>query len=101
LGFAVKARQLIAGASYGPATLKVVGQAFDGAWAEIADHFHDPLETEAARLRLANTVLELVKQAGQDPGVLKAMALRVMVLTYRRLRDPGQPASTEAPPGRD
>src|SRR5262245_17881624 len=94
----MKARQLIAGATYGPATLKVIGLAFDGAWAEIAQHFHDPLEIEAARLRLANTVLELVKQAGQDPEELKTLALQAMALTYRRLRGAGRPTSTEAPP---
>jgi hypothetical protein len=35
----MSARQLIEGASFGPETLKVVGEAFDAAWAEIAGNF--------------------------------------------------------------
>jgi hypothetical protein len=41
---------------FGPETLKVVGQAFDGAWQDIAGNFgadHVP----AARLKLANIIL--------------------------------------------
>ena len=60
---AMKARKLIGGASLGPEALKVIGQAFDEAWADIAANFgNDPREIEAARLRLANTVLSLVNE---------------------------------------
>jgi len=59
----MKARKLIGGASLGPEALKVIGQAFDEAWADIAANFgNDPREIEAARLRLANTVLSLVNE---------------------------------------
>jgi hypothetical protein len=83
----VKARQLIAGASYGPETLAVIGQAFDGAWAEIAHQFHDPLEIEAARLRLANAILAVAKQDSRNTEELKKLALQAMASQYRRLRD--------------
>jgi hypothetical protein len=35
----MKARRLIDGASFGPETIKAMGQAFDQAWAEIAGSF--------------------------------------------------------------
>jgi hypothetical protein len=66
-GCAVKTRRLIAGASYGPKTLKINGQAFDGAWAKIAHHFQDQPEMEAARLRLANIVLDLRSKGAETP----------------------------------
>ena len=47
----MKARELISGAAYGPEALKVIGEAFDKAWDEIAGHFgDDPREIEAGRL---------------------------------------------------
>ena len=38
----MQARRLIEGSTYGPETLKVIGKAFDDAWAEIAGHFSPP-----------------------------------------------------------
>jgi hypothetical protein len=38
-GKAMGARQLIDNASFGPDALKVIGDAFDAAWAEIAGWF--------------------------------------------------------------
>jgi len=35
----MRARKLIDGASFGPETVKAMGQAFDQAWAEIAENF--------------------------------------------------------------
>ena len=37
----MKARKLIEGATFDPATLATIGEAFDRPWAEIADHFAD------------------------------------------------------------
>ena len=98
MGCAVKASQLIARASYGPESLKVIGQAFDGAWAEIAHRFHSPLEIEAARLRLANAVLAVAKQDSRNPEELKSLALQTMTSKYRRLRGASQSGATETPP---
>ena len=40
----MRARQLIDNASFGPDALKVMGEAFDAAWAEIADTYgNDPV----------------------------------------------------------
>lgn len=42
------ARALIDGASFGPDTVKAMGQAFDDAWAEIAASFGNDLQIENA-----------------------------------------------------
>jgi hypothetical protein len=56
---------LIDGASFGPATLKVIGQAFDEAWAEIARNFGDnPTQIEHARLRPAEALLSIAAESG-------------------------------------
>ena len=77
----MKARQLISRASYGPETLTVLFKAFDDAWQQLAPkHGDDPLAIEAARLRLANTILSLASEDSKDPEELKAAALRVISL---------------------
>ena len=44
----MKARQLIDGAAFGPDASKVIGQAFDEAWKEVAGNFgDDPQDIEA------------------------------------------------------
>ena len=51
----MRARQRIDGDAFGPDALKVIGQAFDAAWAEIADKFDgDPLAVEVARLKFGH-----------------------------------------------
>ena len=77
----MKARQLISRASYGPETLTVLFKAFDDAWQQLAPkHGDDPLAIEAARLRLANTILSLASEDSKDSEQLKAAALRVISL---------------------
>ena len=72
----MKARKLIEGASFDPATLAAVGEAFDRAWA--ADHFADSHEqVERARARLAHAVLA-VDDESRDPEILKQQALEVI-----------------------
>jgi hypothetical protein len=74
----MSAYQLIDGASFGPDSFKVLGQAFDAAWSEIAGGMStDPAAIEAARLTLANAILSVAKQNWRD-GVedLKQAALR-------------------------
>ena len=80
----MKARRLIDGASFGPGTLKVVCEAFDQAWAEIAGNFgNTPIEIESARLRLAEAMLSLATEGSTDVAALKAGALQAMALDYR------------------
>jgi phage baseplate assembly protein W len=79
----MKARQLISGAAFGPEVLKVIGKAFDDAWAEVAPSVGgNPLAIWAARLRLANIILRLTTENTNDAERLKAVALEA----YRRPR---------------
>ena len=78
---AMKARKLISDMAVGPEALKVIGQAFDEAWEEIAGNFgSDPQEIEAARLKLANAVLSVAHGELPDPQVLKRAALQRLAL---------------------
>ncbi len=79
----MKARQLIDGASYGPETLKAMGQAFDEAWQSIAGNFgNDPQDIERARLRLASALLSITAEDSRDVEALKRGALQAMALDY-------------------
>jgi hypothetical protein len=77
-----KARQLIASATYGPDTLKVLFKAFDDAWEQLAPKYYgaDPTATEAMRLKLANAVLSLAGEDSKDAEQLKTDALRIVTL---------------------
>lgn len=58
----MKARTILGGASYGPDVLKDIYQAFDEAWAAIKPLVDDtPLAQEAARIKLANLILDVAK----------------------------------------
>jgi hypothetical protein len=88
------ARQLIDNASFGPDALKVIGDAFDAAWAEIAGWFGtDPVVIEAARLRLADAVLSVSSENRHEVEALKSAALQRMQhcrqTTPRRQRQHG------------
>jgi hypothetical protein len=87
----MRARQLIDGASFGPDTLKAIGQAFDLAWAQIAGNFGDDAgDIERARLRLANAMLSVASEDSYDVAILVRAALEAMALGYRD-RPVGQP----------
>ena len=75
----MKARQLINGASFGPDKLKAVTQAFEEAWGLIAGNYGGPLAIEAARLKLANAVLEVAaREKTCDVELLKRLSLEAM-----------------------
>jgi hypothetical protein len=75
----MKARQLLASASYGPQQLAAIYQAFDEAWEALAaDIGSDPAEIETARLKLANIILSLAGTGNTDPETLKSTALRLL-----------------------
>jgi hypothetical protein len=85
MGSAMKAKQLIDGASYGPDAIRAIGQAFDAAWADIAGNFgSDPQDLERARLRLARAMLSIASEDSRDVEVLKRAALEQMALDYRK-----------------
>jgi hypothetical protein len=67
----MKARRLISGATFGPATLKVIGQAFDQAWAEAKDNFTTPEEKAAARLCIAEGILANARENSRDMDELR------------------------------
>jgi hypothetical protein len=90
----MKARQLVVGAAFGPEALKVMTQAFDDAWQEIAGHFgDDPADIERARTRLAKAVLSVAHEESRDVAALKRGALEAMALAYRE-RPSDEPANS-------
>jgi hypothetical protein len=77
----MRARRLIDGASFGPETIKAMGQAFDQAWAEIAAKVGTlPVAVENARLKLAEAMLSVATEDSTDVAALKAGALHAMTL---------------------
>ena len=88
----MKARKVLQEASYDPQTLKAICQAFDEAWAGIAD-MYDPSEVEDARLELANSVLAVAGLHGTDVQALSEEAL-VRFAQDKRTRRSGQVSPT-------
>jgi hypothetical protein len=81
----MRARELIDGASFGPDALKVIGQAFDKAWAQIKGNFgDDPSDIEKARIRLAAAMLSVANEDSRNVEVLARAALEEMALGYRK-----------------
>lgn len=75
-----EAKKLIAGASYGPAELKIISDAFEAAWQDIANDYVSPLAIQDARLKLANVVLSLASDGIRDGEKLRTEGARVMRL---------------------
>ena len=77
----MKARVLLAGGSFDHATLKVVWDAFDMAWGQIAPAVgSNPESVNAARIKLANRMLEATKGLEEfDAAGLAGIAVQ---LTY-------------------
>jgi hypothetical protein len=68
----MRARQLIDGAAFGPDALKAIGEAFDAAWAEIADNVgNDPVANDEARYKLATPLLDVASEDSRDVDLLK------------------------------
>ena len=99
----MKARQAVSGAPFGPDALKVVGQAFDEAWAQVATFFgDDPLMIEGARLTLANAILSVASNESRDIGALKRAGIQAMAKQYD-LQPTYAPKNSDSPgksPGR-
>jgi hypothetical protein len=77
----VKARQLIKGAVYDPAALKVIYKAFDDAWDQIAPAVSGRADAlEATRLKLANVILGLASNGARDAQALADAAVQAMKL---------------------
>jgi hypothetical protein len=83
----MKARGIIEGSTFDPETLSVVSEAFEKAWSEIAATFGgDARSVEEGRARLAHACLVVAHEGCNDPEQIKADALRVMALAYRKRR---------------
>ena len=70
-------RSLLENASYGPDTLKLLGQAFDEAWQEIAGNYGDAM-VDDRRNRLALAILRIADTGERDVARLKDAALQAM-----------------------
>ena len=84
----MKAKALLIGAMFGPDQLKIIGDAFDQAWADVDDAFSTPLAKEAARLYLANITLALASDESRDCDALRIDALKALALKYPQVIDP-------------
>jgi hypothetical protein len=83
----LKARALIGGAAYDPATLKVLYQVFDDAWERVSPQVSArPEALEAARMKLAEFVLELAPDQVGDPEQLTRAAVAKMLAAPPKLR---------------
>ena len=80
----MEAHRVLAGASLQPATLKVVTQAFDAAWQNIAPAFvGKPAAVATVRVALARALLSVVSEDSCDVTVLKNAALQVLDRDFR------------------
>ena len=81
------ARELIDEATYGPETLKILYQAFDAAWDEMAPSYAgDPDRAEIARLKLANTILSFPVEEITDAEQITASSLQIVALGHARAK---------------
>jgi hypothetical protein len=89
----MRAQRIIEGAAFGPEVLKVVWQAFDEAWASIADNFA-PDEHEIAREALAQSMMSATRDNTSDIAVLRKAGMRAMYLRYPSRFDCQAPIET-------
>ena len=83
----MRALRLIENAPYEPETRRIVFQAFDKAWSEMAPQFHgSQTQIEQARLRLAHAVLMLSSEESGDAERLKQDALHILAIACIDLR---------------
>jgi hypothetical protein len=78
------ARQLIGGAVFPPDVLRVLLDAFDDAWAEVApDVSGDTTVVDAAQLSLASIVLSVATAGPIDRNAIKAAAVNAFRQKHR------------------
>jgi hypothetical protein len=89
----VEAKRLIANASYGPEALRVLGQAFDEAWQELAPRCgQNELSVRATRLKLANAILSAAGSGSRDAEAIMRAALSVVKTDRAGTTDAESPA---------
>lgn len=77
----MKARDMIAGAAFGPDSVKDLQTAFAQVWEAIADEIPEK-EHEAARVRLAKTLLALRSEERLPSDRLRDTGMKVMRASY-------------------
>jgi hypothetical protein len=82
-------RSFLDNASYDPDTLKLLGQAFDEVWQEIAANYVAAPVVEDRRNRLSLVILSLAEGGERDPALIKQIALRLMKSMEAPLRRNG------------
>jgi hypothetical protein len=77
----MKTRHRGEGQTFGPESLKALGQAFDELWQEIKERYGDRAHVvEAARQDLARCLFAIATDESRDVEALKALARRAMAL---------------------
>ena len=76
----MKARELLRSGTYGPETMKALGQAFDQVWEVIAPEYdpHDAHAIDVARQSLAHKIITMAAAHGRDVAAIKNAALNAM-----------------------
>ena len=84
---AVKARIILAGGAFDPSTLRIVWDAFDIAWGQIAPGIStNPQAIQAARTKLATVMLEVATGLEEfDAAGLAQLTLERMYATHAEL----------------
>jgi hypothetical protein len=78
------ARQLIGGAGFPPDVQKVLFEAFDDAWAELAsDVSGDPTVVDAAQVSLAGIVVDVAHAGPFDRHAIKTAAVEAFRRKHR------------------
>ena len=77
----MRARRIIEGAAFGPEVVRLAIEAFEAAWAEIAERF-DPVEHEAIRERLAVAIISAARAGSNDANQLRVAGLGAMGRAY-------------------
>jgi hypothetical protein len=65
----MKARRLLESTSFGPEALKVICEAFDLAWGDVANAFDTSFAREDVRLTIATAVLEAATAASDGLNI--------------------------------
>jgi hypothetical protein len=79
----MRARQLVSGAAFPPDELKVICEAFDDAWIELAPEVSaDLVAVDTARMSLATIVLKLAATGPIDRLGLKSAAMDAFRLKH-------------------
>jgi hypothetical protein len=96
----MRARQLIGGSTFPPDELKVIFEAFDDAWAELAPEVgNDAGVIEAGRVSLATIVLSLATVDPIDRNGLATAAVEAFRFKHRRA--PPASEARDRPLGRE